>query len=452
MTTAQDLTAPSKPTTIALLALLTALLLGGGGSPAPLPELLIELVIAMLAAAWLWHRPEASPPIPGSALVLSGLCLILPLLQLVPLPPALWQALPGRETELAALALIGEERSWRSWSIAPTRTLAALLAAAPPIAILLFTASAPRAVHRALAGIITGFALLTLLLGAAQLAGGAYSPLRFYAVPSTFLDGFQANHNSSADLLLIGMIASAVTLRHAARHGAIPPRKGLMLGLAVGSSLLFLLGIALTASRSGIALTPLALAAQGVILWPWLVARRRNMAATLGLGVVLIGLTALALHDNDALDRVAERFDFTGELRPQIWHDALYAGQRVFPFGVGMGNFQPAMLAAERLEVVRPTLPNRAHNEALELLVEGGAVALALAGAAIALIGMRLKAAWRSCMEEQRAELVFAGSALLILIAHSLTDYPLRSMALACLAATCAGIILALAEPARPSR
>jgi len=445
--TAQDWPAPTLSNILAPLALLAALLLGGGGSPAPLPELLAELAVAGLAAAWLWQRPADTAPIPWSALVLAALCLILPLLQLVPLPPILWQALPGREAERAALALIGEDTAWRSWSITPARTLAALLAAMPPVAILLLTASAPPHVRRLLPVIIASFALLSLLLGAAQLAGGDFSPLRLYAAPSRFLDGFQANHNSTADLLLIGMIASALALRLGAQHGMIPARRGVVLGLAAGTSLLLALGTVLTASRTGIALMPLALVATTAILRPWLAGGRRQLFLLLVIGAALGGLAALALHGNDALNRVTARFDFAGELRPQIWRDALHAGQQAFPFGVGMGNFQPALLAAERLEVVRPALPNRAHNEALELLVEGGAAALALAGAALALVMARLVTAWRRAAGENRAELVFAGTALLILIAHSLTDYPLRSLALASLAAGCAGIILALAEP-----
>ncbi len=445
--TARGWPAPTLSNILVPLALLAALLLGGGGSPAPLPELLVELAVAGLAAAWLWQRPARNAPIPRSALVLASLCLILPLLQLVPLPPILWQALPSREAERAALALIGEDTAWRSWSITPARTLAALLAAMPPVVILLMTASAPPPVHRLLPVLVAGFALLSLLLGAAQLAGGDTSPLRFHAAPSRFLDGFQANHNSTADLLLIGMIASALALRLGAQHGAIPSRRGVVLGLAGGTSLLLALGTALTASRTGIALIPLVLAAAAAILWPWLRAGRRQLALMLGIGAALGGLAALALHGNEALGRVAARFDFAGELRPQIWRDALHAGRQAFPFGVGMGNFQPAMLAAERLEVVRPALPNRAHNEALELLVEGGAAALALAGAALVLVMTRLTSAWRRAAGENRAELVFAGTALLILIAHSLTDYPLRSLALASLAAACAGIILALAEP-----
>ena len=146
--TARGWPAPTLSNILAPLALLAALLLGGGGSPAVLPELVAELAIAGLAGVWLWQRPVDNTPIPRSALVLAGLCLILPLLQLVPLPPILWQALPGREAERAALALIDEDGAWQSWAITPARTLAALLAAMPPVAILLMTASAPPPVRR----------------------------------------------------------------------------------------------------------------------------------------------------------------------------------------------------------------------------------------------------------------------------------------------------------------
>ena len=73
--------------------LVIALVLGGGGSPAPLPELILELLAVLFALIWLfaplkgldWQR------IPRSAWMIAALVTAVPLLQLIPLPPIVWQ-------------------------------------------------------------------------------------------------------------------------------------------------------------------------------------------------------------------------------------------------------------------------------------------------------------------------------------------------------------------------
>ena len=55
------------------------------------------------------------------------------------------------------------------------------------------------------------------------------------------------------------------------------------------------------------------------------------------------------------------------------------------------------------------------------------------------------RALWRQLRSHSGQSLaitVFAGSGLVVLSLHSLVDYPFRSMALACLGAVCAGLLL----------
>jgi O-antigen ligase len=107
-----------------------------------------------------------------------------------------------------------------------------------------------------------------------------------------------------------------------------------------------------------------------------------------------------------------------------------------------MGNFVPALLAGERLEVVQATVPNRAHNDYLELLVEAGVPGLAALAAAAAVLALALWRARRDPPAGSAALALFGAAGLLILAIHSLVDYPLRSMSIAMAAAVCAGIIL----------
>ena len=430
------------------LAVGLALVLGGGGSPAPLPEMGLQLILAGLFATWLWSLDETSrASVPRAAWLLMLLAVILPLLQLVPLPPTLWHALPGRELERQALALIGAEDSWRSWSQAPARTLASLLVILPVAALIPMTAAAaPRARHGVVLAVLA-VAALTMVLGGGQLSGGRGGALRFYEPLSAFLDGFQANHNSTADLLLIAMIAVAAVVRDLIERDGLPADRRLVLLVTAGATLLLGLGVVLTASRVGIALLPLALLAEAVLLAPLFrinTAMKPGKMLAVGLVLtVLLALGGLALRQNAVLAGIVARFDFTGELRPELWRDSVYAIGQYFPFGSGMGTFVSSLVAVERLEVVRENMPNRAHNDFLELAVEGGIFGLLLLGAMAGVLVRAALKSLRGSANEGRGLSIFALASLLLLGLHSLVDYPFRSMALASLAAACAGLILA---------
>lgn len=420
------------------------MVLGGGGSPAPLAELACELLAVEVLALWLVLG--ASGEHTGNRPVTWVIALVtLPVVvQLVPLPPALWQMLPGRETYTAALALIGEDQSWRSWSIAPHRTLAALLALAPPLLALWLTAQLERDGLRLVLRAVVGVALVSVAVGAAQLAQAGPGPLDFYGTGDTgVLHGFQANRNAEADVLLIGLLGLALTWREL--HHARRERLGLAFLALAG---LLLLGVVLTGSRTGIALAPVAAAAS------WAIVRserkvyghapsERRIPWWLWAGVAgTAGLVGLWLLGNPALARVIARFDLSGEFRPELWRDAWQAAMQFWPFGSGVGTFTPSFLPYERLEVVDATLPNRAHNEVLEAMIEGGVPLLLSWAAATGLVAWHGIAAWRGGKDSAlpRRWLVFSASAIVLVALHSLVDYPLRSVALASLVAVAVGI------------
>lgn len=422
-----------------------ALVLGGGGSPSPMTEMALQCVTAAVLAAWILLAP-ASAPLPRvdcRAWTIAGLICLLPVLQLLPLPPAIWQALPGREIEVQALALVGAEQRWMPFSMSPGLTLSALLALLPPAVMLLLTASLSRGGRSTMVAVIATVSLASLVIGAGQLGGGEGNSLRFYVPDVGFLNGFQANHNATADVLLIGMVAFAASLRdHADRP--LPSRlaTSYRLALLAGGCLLFSLGVFFTASRMGMALLPVALAGVAAIAWPWLRFERRTFALAGSAFIVLAALVTLLAWRNGAVDRVLGRFDFENEFRPQLWQDTLYAIRQYFPLGVGIGGFVPAFMAAERLEVVDVSMPNRAHNDYLELVLEAGLPGT-LVLTAISMILLRLAlVSWRKPPAGSRAQSIFAITTLAVIALHSLTDYPLRSMSLAFVAAVCAGLMI----------
>ena len=426
----------------AFLAL--ALMLGGGGSPAPLPEMLLEWVALATLVVAVWLKPEATPW-PRLALGFAGALLVLPALHLVPLPPDLWRALPGREVEAAALDLVGAGQQWMPLSVSPSRTLAALLAmVVPAVAVLVAALASPRGRVLGLAALVA-MALLSLGVGLVQLADGPGGALRFYA-PSHVEDltGFQANRNAAADVLLIGLLAlAALTAGLPARW-----RSTARIAAALGAVLLAG-GVILTASRMGalllaaIALT--ALATLGVRYRSRLT-RSRKLALG-GAALALAAALAWVVAVGGATGRIAGRFAQGGaEARPEIWHDTLFAIGQVWPWGSGIGTFVPVFVAAERLEAVDSSYPNRAHNDFLELALEAGLPGVV---ALLALSGLLAWRLWIRLREqrsrEDRAQLWFAAAVLTIIALHSIVDYPLRSMALAAAVGAAVGFVLAAA-------
>ena len=429
---------------LAALFVAAALVLGGGGSPAPLPELVLELLAVMTALVWvltLWGAAETRS-VPNLAWLIAALVAGVPLVQLIPLPPFMWHSLPGRELERGALALIAAQDSWRPWSLAPNRTLAALLSLAPPLLLLVMISALGRRGRMLVIWTFAVMALLTLLLGTLQLSASDGSPVHIYGEGEQMLVGFQANHNATADMLLIALMVGPILLRDLAERRIISGNPGLILGIAAPAIALPAFGVVLTASRMGIILLPIPVLASLWILRPWIKVSWRTMVVGLGGALALALLGLMLARNTPVLQYIIARFDFGQELRPQLWRDGIYVAEKYFPFGVGMGDFVPALIADERLEVIFPSLPNRAHNDFLELACEAGIFGI---GALSAITLILARAMWRTLREPvgQSAILtIFAGTGLLILSLHSLVDYPFRSMALACLGAICAGLLL----------
>ena len=93
--------------------------------------------------------------------------------------------------------------------------------------------------------------------------------------------------------------------------------------------------------------------------------------------------------------------------------------------------------------VIDTALPNRAHNEFLELLLEAGLPGAFAWLAAAWLVLAALRLSLRKASPVPLPQAVFAGGTLTLATLHSLVDYPLRSMALAGLIGVAAALVLA---------
>jgi hypothetical protein len=429
--------------------LAVALIFGGGGASSPVSELIVQLLTAAGFIVWLWQRQKsAQAAIPTAVWLTGALILIIPLLQLVPLPPALWHALPGREVERQALALIGQQDSWRPISMFPGRTLASMLAMVASVALIPMASALTREqIGMMLAGVV-GLALLSVVVGVCQMAGVV--PLRFYLPYQSLPVGFQASRNFQAEVLNIALLCA----------GAVPRlilgrRRMAELAVRVVSINVFLLLLVETAqvlgaSRMGLALSVPAMAGQMLFLRPALrrMLNRRLALSGLALGALLLAGALVAAGDaQDALGRYAE----TDHTRLRLRGEAMAIGAGLAPVGGGMGTFLPLYEANEPLNEVSPLYISRAHDDYLELMVETGWSGFAMLACVLALWGWQARCLWRSGNDGARTLCLLSFFSLALIALHSIVDYPLRSMTLAALSAAMTGLIFyrdAVSHPA----
>lgn len=419
-----------------------ALVFGGGGSPSALAEILVQLAFAAALFAWIvWARVPVSPVPAGHGLLawIAAVPLVLVALQLVPLPPVLWQALPGRALEARMLGLIDAEDSWRPLSIAPYQTLASLLAMIPPLLLVVAVARIGRHDRRVLLRLVAAVGIAGALLGVMQMAGSETGFRLYEQANRGWVTGFFANRNAAADGFLVASMALAAVFAASADGQSRRPRE---FGIVVAAlQFLLLAALVLTGSRAGIALSLVALVVQASFLRGTLERRGRLAMIVVAALAAAAVVASFAISALPRLAGVASRFAASGDVRTKLWEDAWYAAWQYFPFGSGMGTFVEAFLPFEQLENIDASYPNRAHMDYLELLIEGGLPAIV---ALLVCIGLVLVLVRRAFTDRTvpRAHRVFAAGTLAVVALHSIVDYPLRTMALASLAAIAVGLLV----------
>lgn len=444
MDSIRTLALKTRPATAcAGVALAVLILAGGGDFFSPLAEAAAQTGTALAFLVWFWTIPRSEfVRIPCTAWAIAGLVIALPLLQLVPLPPQIWHSLPGRDIQRMALRLVGQENSWRPFTIVPDRTLASALAAATAAMVLVMVAALGRRGRAAMLFVIGLCAGLSLLVGAEQLIGQNESIFNFYLPEIKYLQGFQMNHNSEGDFLLVAMLAFTALVADMRALKLMRGRRRWIIGLTGVATAALAMGVVLTASRSSIALIAPVLIAQLVILRRPLNLNLRTFALSAVTVIVAAGLSLAVVSGNDRIQRALSRFDITEEFRPEVWDNALFATKTYAPYGAGMGAFVPTYKVAERLEGVSPGYASRAYNDYLELALEAGVPGVLLLVIIVALLAWGGWQSRRNPLDSSRPQLAFAVFTLGVFAVHSVIDYPVRSMSLAAVAATAAALLL----------
>jgi O-antigen ligase len=425
-----------------LVLFLVLVFLTGGASRVDVQSLLIlRPVSVMVCAAALMslHREHLA----GRKWLLAGIGAMLALAaaHLIPLPPSVWEALPGRQELIAidSLTVLGEV--WRPLALAPLNGWHALSSLVAPLAVLLLGFQLNRDDLYRLLPLLIGLIAFSGLFGLLQAIGSAESPLYFYRITNNGAAvGLFANRNHAAVLLaclfpLLSVFASAST------GTADEQRRRQLLAAALAIILVPL--ILVTGSRSGLFIALIALAGAALLYRTPSAGRqvRRGDAAKKigalpllsGLTVICLGFVTFFFSRAEAIERLFAEAS-SEDNRSDFWVVSIDLFWKYFPWGSGSGSYVEAFQIAEPEAVLDSTYLNHAHNDWIEIAVTFGIPGMLLLAIALFVYVRRSFALWRQ-MDGKRRSVMFgrmAGIAMALIAAASLSDYPLRTPTMMC--------------------
>ena len=425
------------------VALLLAIVCGGSSEANSAGFITFRLLCLGLLAVALYRLQRIRlSRMESLTLVLAMAGLAIVALQLVPLPYELFASLPGRGFIAKTLALAGVEPHAMPLTLIPAATWGCLLALLPPLAMLLATMTMAPRTRWYLVGVVLAGAAANVFLGLAQRFIGAKSGLYLYEI-SNFgsATGFFSNRNNFSMLLCV-----AIPLTWAMAHKLIRMRlTSPPLAIAGGAVMMIviLMGLAASNSRSGIFLGMLALTLSTVMVLAAPSESRRSRRTRVSVLALLGGAFIIGQFGMTGILRIVETDPMT-EGRTQIRQVTWRAAADYFPVGSGFGTFVPVYGMHETPATIANTYVNHAHNDWLELWLEGGLPAAALMACFVLLFAWQAVRIWNPRSAYASAVLARAASiGVLVLLLHSLVEFPLRMPALATIFAALVAMMMA---------
>ncbi len=371
-------------------------LLVGGSSVRGLPTTMIVQVITLLVVPLImeWARPSG---LPRRVSLLLVAILLLPVLQLLPVG-GLFPGLAQQDPALGLPPALAWTMSWQ-------RTAESLLFILPPALLFLALGRFDDSDFNRILPFFYLALLVNIIFAFVQFAARSAEELSPGLLPYVTSAGFFANQNHFATLMFVAI--PLVIYQFAAI------RRPLLSLVAVA---LIILACFATRSVAGAYLSA------GCALFSYaLILRLRTPTRLLLLLLVAVGMIALAFNPGNILEINEDNpLDRTG-----IWRTTWAAIVATWPFGAGLGTFDLVFTQFQPASDIRPQFINHAHNEYLELLLEGGVAAAVLLVLYLALLAWALFAMPRSPLR------LAAFCGIVFMLLHSGVDYPLRTPALA---------------------
>lgn len=418
------------------------LILGGASAAGYWSNMALQLMaIPIIAWSLLIRRSTPMSSSSRTLIWLLALMLLLIAVQLVPLPPAIWTALPGRDGVAGGFAMLGLPLPWLPISLSSDATLASALWLLPAIAVLLGIVRLGGFKPNWLAWAIAIVTLLSVALGALQIVGGEGSRWYFYKITNYGVTtGFFSNANHMATLLVSTVPFLAALYLNAKSRGRSLQRMSGLIVILVGAMTVVFVGLAANRSLAGLGLALPVLAASLLMV----LSRKRALprwpialVALLAVGSVAIAFSAP--FGNNLTSAEAQASD---ESRYTSFTKTLEASKDYLPVGSGIGTFQAIYRTHEDPAAVTRFYMNHAHSDLIELILETGVPGVLLILLFLYWWSRRTLSIWRAEEPDYFARAATIASAAII--AHSLVDYPLRTAGISAMFAMCCAL---MAEP-----
>ena len=391
-------------------------------------EIVAAAVIAGLTLAVVFKKTRMlAPPIALTGLLAAIASLIA--FQLVSLPFDAWSALPGRTFEISALAAAGMSRHAMPLSVVPWETMRSALSLLPALAVVLVAIKRPRAWLGLSVAMVAAGAISATIQFLQAVGMGWAAPWRLAAADTP--GGLFINSNHQVDLLAAAMLVAGCVCR-GVRAGALPgivDRRAAKYALPTTALFVLFLSMMIVASgsRAALAFVLPAAAMSMFMAAAWDRAFRYLLVALALLTPVMIAL----FYGSIDLPGIRDAAGLNHETRLQSIDDLFFTLSTYFPAGSGFGTFDTVFRHAESLDLVTDTYLNHAHNDYLEVVIEGG-----IAAGSLILYGLGFILYYTIKNERTRhpsfnENLGRAAAAAIFFIAlHSIVDYPLRNYSL----------------------
>lgn len=415
------------------------LVLGGASAAGYWANMALQL-LAVPIIVWAASADRPAPSRPAKQLLVLLLLMLLVIgLQLIPLPPGLWTSIPGRAPVVEGLKLIGEQLPWLPVSLDPYLTVASALWLLPAIAVLLGVVKLGAFVPSRLAWALVALTVISVVLGAAQVAGG--EDWYIYQITNHgFPTGFFANTNHEATLMVATVpFVAALYLRERGKARSIQHSSSMFVVLA-GTLAVIAVGIAMASSLAAIGLALPVLAASVLMI----LSRRRKLPVwtVLPLALLLVGSVATVFTSPFANNLTTQGARGNEDSRYTSFTVSTAATGEFMPVGSGIGTFQQIYRTREDPATVDSFYMNHVHGDYIEVALETGIPGLIVVGLFLLWWARRCLVIWRHEDQDYFARAATIASAAIL--AHSIVDYPLRTAAIGAVFAMCCAL---MAEP-----
>ena len=424
-----------RPKELILPAFLLACLIMGGSSQAIWGNALLQLAAVAILA---WSAVTADPQpltIAGRRLLqIVAVTGLLFLAQIIPLPPAVWTQLPGREFIETGYTLLGMPMPWAPISFSPYNTMTTALTLLPPVALLvgLLRLRAWRT-DWMIAAVILG-AAVSIGLGVLQVSSGDgswyfYKRTNIGVAVGTFANG---NHYATLLLATIPLLAALATARW--RSSSRKPERSLVLALALAAAAVLFIGILTNRSTAMLLIGPPVAAA--TVLLATRLSRHRLNQGTAAVVLLLVAAAGSVLLIGKQLPALGTSASI--EKRSEYWSQSVEAVGDQLLTGWGFGSFQQTYRLYEPRILADRWYVNHAHNDYLEVALEGGVAAIFLMLVFFWWWVRRARQIWPLHGDLEQKGALVASAAILL---HSAFDYPLRTAAIAAVFAICLALV-----------